>query len=312
MDPTNPLPPSGDQWMRHMRRGDWEAAWQISDNMLRARAGKPCWHLPRHLQYVWDGRQLAGQRVLVRCYHGLGDTVQFARFAPLLAQTAAKVIFWAQPRLLPLLQTVRGIDCVLPLHDGTPDVEYDVDVEIMELPHALRVTPATLPSTVPYIHVEPCPRKSPERMTAGIVWASGDWDECRSVPLTLMQELIRLPEISWQIFQRGPALAQWQRDADRPPAELPQVDTILDEACAMRTLDLMICVDTLSAHLAGALGVPTWTLLHAQPDWRWMDTQEETPWYPTMRLFRQEQSDDWVPVIARVAAQLRCAVAARA
>jgi hypothetical protein len=131
---------SGEQhaayWKVSMQRGAFEAAWGISDAVLRARAGVPCGHWPRHLQYIWDGTPLAGKRVLVRCYHGLGDTIQFIRYVPLIKEIAREVMVWAQPALLPLLRTLRGIDLLLPLHDGTPDVEYDVDVESMELPKA--------------------------------------------------------------------------------------------------------------------------------------------------------------------------------
>jgi hypothetical protein len=119
-------------WMSYMRCGAFEAAWTISDAVLRAQAGVPCWHWPRHLQYVWDGTLLAGKRVLVRCYHGLGDTLQFIRYIPLIKAIAQEVMVCAQPVLLPLLRTVRGIDRLLPLHDGTPQVECDVDVESME------------------------------------------------------------------------------------------------------------------------------------------------------------------------------------
>src|SRR3954471_10067735 len=116
-----------DPWMQHMRRGDWERAWALSDSLLPIRAARSCAHLPRHLQYLWTGAPLRGKRVLVRCYHGLGDTLQFIRYAPLLRAIAAEVIVWAQPALLPLLRTVEGIDRLLPLHDGAPDVDYDVD-----------------------------------------------------------------------------------------------------------------------------------------------------------------------------------------
>src|SRR3712207_6559067 len=143
--------------MYHMRRGEFEAAWALSDAVLRARAGVPCWHLPRHLQYIWDGTPLAGKRVLVRCYHGLGDTIQFIRYVPLVSAIAAEVIVWAQPALIPILRTVRGIGRLLPLHTGAPAVEYDLDVEVMELPHVFRTTLATLPAEVPYLHVEPVP-----------------------------------------------------------------------------------------------------------------------------------------------------------
>src|SRR5438132_656381 len=105
-----------------------------------------CWHLPRHEQWVWDGRPLADRTVLVRCYHGLGDTIQFARFLPLLASIAGETIVWAQPALLGLLARLPSVGRLLPLHDGHPNVDYEVDIEIMELAHALRVDTQSLPA----------------------------------------------------------------------------------------------------------------------------------------------------------------------
>ena len=152
--------PAPDAWSAAMRAGDFERAWEISDRVLRRRvaSGETCWHWPRHLQFIWSGVPLTGQRVLVRCYHGLGDTIQFIRFAAALREIAREVLVWAQPALLPLVATADGVDRVLPLHDGTPDTEYDVDIEIMELPHALRTTLASLPQRVPYLQppVIPC------------------------------------------------------------------------------------------------------------------------------------------------------------
>ena len=113
-----------------MRGGDWAAAWAVSDAVLRAR-GTPDWTRPRHLQAVWDGTPLQGRRVLVRCYHGLGDTIQFIRLVPQVG--AAEVTVWAQPALLPLLSTLPALGRLLPLHDGTPEIPFDVDVEVMEL-----------------------------------------------------------------------------------------------------------------------------------------------------------------------------------
>jgi hypothetical protein len=299
---------AADEWMRQMRRGDWEAAWRVSDRVQAARRGlQPCdartgeW-LPRHLQWVWDGSPLADRRVLVRCYHGLGDTIQFIRFIPLLRRRAAHVTVWAQPQLLPLLRTVAGIDALLPLDDGVCEATYDVDIEIMELPHALRVTLETLPADVPYIHVDAATAKHANQPgpSVGLVWQSGSWDPERSVEPQLIRGLTRIRSIHWKILQRGPALAAWAEG----DAEIPVIRNIVEEAAELQRLDLLICVDTLSAHLAGALGVRTWTLLPAQADWRWMEHRSDTPWYPTMRLFRQRSQGDWQSLLARVAQEL--------
>jgi hypothetical protein len=285
-----------------MQRGAFEAAWTISDGVRRARVGVPCWHWPRHLQYLWDGTPLTGKRVLVRCYHGLGDTLQFIRYAPLIKAIAKEVIVWAQPALIPLLCTMRGIDRLLPLHDGTPEVEYDVDVESMELPYIFRTTLTTIPAKIPYLHVDPAAFQRHRSMAVGLVWATGNWDHARrSIPFSLLAPLALLPHVGLYILQRGPAL-----DDYRPGlGTLSGSDNVLEAARIIRALDLVIAVDTMPAHLAGAVGVPVWTLLDSAADWRWMNGREDSPWYPTMRLFRQEDHSAWEPVIARVVAELK-------
>lgn len=299
--------PAPDAWLHHMRRGEFAQAWRCADADLRARTGRPCWHWPRHLQYVWDGRPLAGRRVLVRCYHGLGDTIQFVRYAPLLRQVAAEVIVWAQPELLPLLATAPGIGQLLPLHDGTPEATYDVDVEIMELPHVFRTTLATIPATVPYLHVEPKRlAASNDKLAVGLVWQAGDWDARRSVPFELLAPLAAVPGVQLYILQANAGAAGWQPGIGQHPGEFD----LYDYARVLRGLDLLLTVDSMPAHLAGALGVPVWTLLPADADWRWLSGRADSPWYPTMRLFRQAQPGQWAPVVAQVAAALQAAARA--
>jgi len=283
-----------------MRRGEFAEAWRRSDADLRARAGQPCWHWPRHLQYVWDGRPLAGQRVLVRCYHGLGDTIQFIRYAPLLKDLGAEVIVWAQPALLPLLATAPGIDQLLPLHDGTPEVAYDADVEIMELPHIFRTTLGTIPQAVPYLHVAPRRLADERRLAVGLVWQAGDWDGRRSVPFPLLTPLAAVPGVQLFILQANATAAGWQTGVG---THLGDFD-LYEYARVVRGLDLLITVDSMPAHLASALGVPVWTLLHAEADWRWLSEREDSPWYPTMRLFWQAAPGEWAPVVARVQGEL--------
>lgn len=287
-----------DPWTAAMRRGDFAAAWRVSDAALHAARPDPS-ETPRHLQAVWRGDPLAGQRVLVRCYHGLGDTLQFIRYAELVRAIAREVIVWAQPELIPLLRNVRGIDRLLPLHNGTPEADYDVDLEVMELAHVLRTEPGSMPSAAPYLHVAAAPLPEPDAMLkVGLVWEAGGWDPRRSVLVTELAALTDVPGLALYALQRGPGLRDWvglSAGSDRPE----------ETAAAMQALDLVITIDSFPAHLAGALGRPTWTLLHADPDWRWMVDRDDSPWYPTMRLFRQEQPGDWAPVIARVAAELR-------
>lgn len=288
-------------WMRHMRAGDWAAAWRVSDRVMAQHAGIPCWDRPRHEQWIWDGTPLDGKRVLVRCYHGLGDTLQFIRYAPLLRRIGADATFWVQPALIPLLRTVPGIGTLLPLHDGEAGVDYDADVEVMELSHVFRSTPDTLPADVPYLHVPLAPRAEDGKLHVGIVWKAGDWDDRRSIPVPLLTPLAEVPGVVLHVLQRGSGLAE-------RPAGFgidAGTDDPLAAAATMRALDLVVTVDSFPAHLAGALGVPVWTLLQTEADWRWMTDREDSPWYPTMRLFRQRQPGAWEPVIARMADELR-------
>jgi hypothetical protein len=287
-----------------MMSGRFEEAWRVSDELQRMRSvGDPLAEEPRHLQRVWDGTPMTGRRVLVRCYHGLGDTIQYVRLLPQLRAIASAVILWVQPKLVPLLDGLPGADEVLPLHDGEPDVGYDVDVELAELMHALRITLETVPTRVPYV-----PRTAPtvrtrgceDRAIVGLVWQSGGWDERRSIPYHTLAPLGAIPDIEWRLFQHGPALADWHHDFGNACA----FETLLEETRAMRDLDLLVSVDTFPAHLAGALGVPVWTLLHAEADWRWMRDRSDTPWYPSMRLLRQPAPENWRDVIAQVCREL--------
>ncbi|MDQ3286800.1 MAG: ADP-heptose--LPS heptosyltransferase [Pseudomonadota bacterium] len=298
-----------DLWTMHMQRGEWERAWAISDELLPDRAHEPCSDRPRHLQRVWNGAPLAGKRVLVRCYHGLGDTIQFIRYAPLLKSVAAEVIVWAQPKLLPLLATVEGIDRLLPLHDGAPDVAYDVDVEIMELPYIFGTTPATVPARVPYLHAAPMALTTdPWRLAVGIVWRAGEWNEARSIPWQLLASLEAVPGVAVFILQPHARQAGWDGRFGEHPGELE----LAEYAQVLRAMDLLISIDSMPAHLAGALGVPVWMLLHDDADWRWMQHRSNTPWYPGTRLFRQQRPGDWPAVIDRVTAELRVLASPRA
>jgi hypothetical protein len=295
-------------WIRAMRRGDFEAAWELGDRELTRRPPSDAFTAPRHLQRIWDGRPIDGRRVLVRCYHGLGDTIQFARFLPALAARAGSVVVWAQPALLALLATMAAPVEYLPLQDDTPDTAFDVDVEIMELPWVLRSSLATLPANVPYLHVAPGPRAADDdRLAVGVAWRGGDWDPSRDVHPSLLAPIAGLPGV------RALALEAWPTPADRNawPGEWPPVEGLMTLAGVVASLDLVVSVDTMCTHLAGALGVPVWTLLKHEADWRWMENRDDSPWYPTMRLFRQPAPGVWETALARLRNELSARVGDR-
>lgn len=297
-------------WMEHMRKGEFSAAWELSDQVLASGQNHNI-DLPRHFQSVWDGTPLNGKRVLVRCYHGFGDTIQFIRYASLLKQIGAEVVVWAQPALLELFKTVPAIDHLFALHDGTPEVTYDVDCEVMELPFIFRSTLETIPCNVPYLQVEPHYLSSGQEsavgseLAVGLVWQAGYWNPSRCLPFSTLEPLAKISGIKLYILQENPKSAGWIEGFGIYPGPY----NLTDFAGVIRGLDLLITADSMPAHLAGALNVPVWTLLHEQADWRWMDNRSDSPWYPSMRLFRQAEAGDWQSVIAQVSEALKQFVA---
>ena len=287
------------EWLSHARRGDFASAWQVSDRILQRHIAAPDFTRPRHEQSIWTGKAIDDARVLVRCYHGLGDTIQFSRYLRMLRSRAREVILWAQPPLLRLLSSVDGIDRLVPLTDGTPDVEFDVDVEIMELPFVFRSTLESIPREIPYIHVPRAtlPGAAPR---VGVAWRCGDWEMRRSVPFEHMRPLFDLSSVTWCSLQQ-----HRQPEESHPRLLDISADDIYEAAGRMAALDLVITVDSMPAHLAGALGIPVWTLLMKDADWRWMEEREDSPWYPSMRLFRQQTDGEWPEVIDRVRDALR-------
>jgi hypothetical protein len=293
------------QWTDALRDNDFRRAWELSDRSLKeyCASGAIKHAGERHHQRIWRGEDLRDKLVLIRCYHGLGDTIQFIRFAKPLRDIAREVIVWGQPELVAILAQVDGVDRVIPLHDGTPDAKFDVDIEVMELAHALRVTPQLTADRVPYLRGDYPKSKKQERspLSIGIVWQAGSWNNRRSVPPRLFARLLERSEVRLFSLQQGPGRAL----AATIPADDIAADDLQTLAATIARLDLIITVDTMVAHLAGALGAPVWTMLHRGCDWRWPETGRETIWYPTMKLFHQKTAGDWTNVIDEMIEDLK-------
>ena len=279
------------EWMACAERGDFAGAWKINSLVLAqqdpTRRDDPT--LPYHLRWVWDGQPFDGKHVLVRCYHGLGDTLQFARFLPLLGRRAASVRVETQPSLVPLFQSFQEVDEVFAFDVAAPAPPSECDLEIMELGFALRALPEDAPP--PYLTISPA-ALPPD--TIGLCWRAGDWDPDRSIdepalqPLTAARCLTLLPQpTALDVLNPNGAPLDMQATA-----------------ALVQAVDLVITVDTMVAHLAGALGRPTWLLLKHDADWRWMKDRRDSPWYPTMRIYRQPVAGDWASVLAEVEADL--------
>ena len=239
---------------------------------------------------------------------GSATRLQFSRFLPALAARARELHVMAQPHLVALLRRVPGIGHV---HDGWagPDwPAHELEIEVMELAYAFRVTARTVPPPLRFAsHLAPLRGlgDADGRLRIGLLWAASEWDTSRSVPLQALKPLLALRGVRWFSLQQGPA-ALAAEDAAWPIEPLWRRTTDAENAAAaMLALDLVITVDGMPAHLAASLGRPTWLLLKHHADWRWGAHPSRTPWYRSMRLFRQPAPGDWASAVAGIAAQLR-------
>lgn len=295
---------SSGRWMASMLGGDFDAAWRESD-AIRAR-GVPDPHR------FWNGEDLRGARVIVRCLHGFGDAVQMLRYAPRLRQIASHVIFEVPPRMLTLAPFFEGVGEVVTWGKPTPKEppEWDVQVEVTELPYLFRTTLNELPIETNYLKLpEDRVRQAAHAMgpatqpRIGVVWASGEWNPERSIPLSLLEPIMRESSAEFWSLQGDTAAQEarsWIEAGMLRDATAICGDGLVALAATIANLDLVIPVDTLAAHLAGALGKQAWVMLQHAADWRWMTSCEDCPWYPTLRLFRQPRPGDWSGTINRV------------
>jgi len=282
---------------------EYEWRWKVLSEMPRA------WSRPR-----WDGSPLGGRRILLYAEQGLGDTVQFARYVPLVAARGGHVVVECQEAAAPLVRSVEGVAEVISQEAPLP--EFEVQAALMSLPGIFGTSLDTIPARVPYMTVQPAlvdgvraRLGEGSRLRAGLVWAGNREhanDRKRSIPIETLAPLQQIPGVEWYSLQAGEkAPAEIERAGRWMRGVLPEPCRVEDLAAAMSCLDLVISVDTMPAHLAGALGRAVWTLLPWAPDWRWLEDREDSPWYPTMRLFRQPRPGDWDGVAARVSGEVR-------
>jgi hypothetical protein len=266
------------RWTESMLQRDFEAAWRESDLIESTKYQDP--------HRLWTGEPWAGKRVMLRCLHGFGDTIHFIRYAPLLKQSCSYLTVQTRPELVRLVRTVSGVDSAITWEQ--PE-KWDVQVEVTELPRVFRTTLPTIRATVPYVQASRTGRNSTQ-IEIVLVWRSSQWNLQRSISFDELDPLFE---------ETGCTFHYLQKDADE------QGWDVLDTAERMAQLDLVISVDTMSAHLAGAPGKPVWILLPFEADWRWMRKRTDSPWYPTARLFRQRTPGDWFSIIASVRNSLK-------
>ena len=264
-------------------------------------------------QSQWDGSDPTGRRILLHVERaGHGDAIQYFRYAPLVAQRGASVIVQCQPQLVRLLRTLDGVEQVI--GSDQPPPEFDLHCFLFSLPRVMDTTLETIPAHIPYLRADPVQAErwrnrldadNDDRLKVGLVWAGGPKtanDRMRSMPLAGLAPLADLKSLRFFSLQKGePA-----RQVLHPPAGLEitdwtaQLNDWADTAALLVNLDLLVSVETAVAHLAGALGKPAWVLLPTMPPARWLLHRQDTPWYPTMRLFRQVREGDWTEPIQQM------------
>ncbi|HTC99624.1 MAG TPA: tetratricopeptide repeat protein [Bradyrhizobium sp.] len=302
-------------------KGNFEAGWARREARWRMPPGRA----PTKYSFSqppWLGKEpVAGKTILIHQDEGLGDTIQFARYVPMLAALGARVVLIADGRLVPLLSKLPDVVACIP-GEGTVTLAFDLHCGISSLPLAFGTTLDTIPAHVPYLPAPAAARVQAweqrlgphHRLRVGLVWSGnpqhGD-DHKRSIPLRALSPLLGL-DASFVSLQKDP------RPTDRTTLSgqtgivdlTVHLTDFVETAALVSCLDLVITVDTSIAHLAGALACPTWIMLPHVPDWRWLLDREDSPWYPNAKLFRQDESCDYTPVIERVRAELSRRIAA--
>jgi tetratricopeptide (TPR) repeat protein len=267
---------------------------------------------PRHnfQQPVWDGKDLQGKTILLCPEPGLGDAIQLIRYADLVKQKGGRVIVWCLPYLQRLFAQVSAIDGLIVNPEDAPD--FQVRAQLMSLPHLLGTTLETIPAKVPYLAPPPGWEGSIQNtpnLKVGIVWSGNpknSTNNVRSLPLNLLTKLLDIPGADFYSLQKEMTADEIALLEQMPVTDLSSyLHDLADTAAAISALDLVISVDTSVAHLAGALGKPVWIFLCFVPDWRWMLQREDSPWYPTARLFRQSTAGDWEGVLEQASFALR-------
>ena len=283
------------------------------------------WRTPHFLrdrrklpQPLWKGEPLKGSRILLRAEQGLGDTLQFVRYVPLVAARGGNVVLEVQTRLQRLLARSPGAAEVIRRGEALPEVDWQCP--LMSLPLAFATDLNSIPAEIPYVQPDPAQiaawgqRLAGNSLRIGLAWGGSPtfpYERWRSIPLEQLAPLTQLEGTTFYSLQMGPQAGQVKQLGSRVrliDLQDEQQD-LADTAAIVANLGLVISIDTSVAHLAGAMGKPVWILLHKSPDWRWLLEREDSPWYPTARLFRQSTLGNWQDVVARVDRELRELVA---
>ncbi len=294
-------------------KGDFDRGWREYE--WRWRAQLKFLSPPRDFtQPQWEGGPLQGKTILLHAEQGFGDTIQFVRYLPMVAQLGGRMILECPTPLIRLLRKAPAVERIIATGESLPG--FDFHCPLLNLPRAFSTDLNSIPADIPYLQPDPAAvaqwkakvdAHAPAAFKVGLVWAGSaknKHDRKRSITVDQLSKLAVAPGVHFFSLQKG-------REVESPPSGMPftdwtsELNDFEDTAALIANLDLVIAVDTAVAHLAGAMGKPVWMMIPFVPDWRWLLNRTDSPWYPTMRLFRQKSVGDWAGVIQAVADALQ-------
>lgn len=308
------------QALAYLMKGELEKGWEGQELRLKFQKYYP--HV--YQKPFWKGETFQGKRLLIYDEIGYGDVFQFIRYLPWVKARGGTVVFECKKGLSRLLSDFPGIDELLERsNEPVPEENFDLQLPMESLPGIFGTTLATIPADVPYLIVDPQLAQSWKKrldvyagFKVGLVWAgnpNNQYDSARSCALLDFTPLAAIEGVTFVSLQKGPAEAQ----LTNPPQGMriialgSELNDFADTAAVIESLDIVISVETAAPHLAGALGKEIWTILSFVPAWRWMMERSDSPWYPSMQLFRQTQRGEWGEVMREVAIQLKQKIAAK-
>jgi tetratricopeptide (TPR) repeat protein len=306
VEPDAPQPVFNEA-LAHLAMGKLELGWPGYEARWRV----PEFHKPPYSfeQPAWDGQSsLSGKTILLHAEQGMGDTILFVRFVEHVVRQGARVVLLVLKPLAELMANIPGV--VQVLTPGDPLPQFDLHAPMGSLPLAFKTTLSTIPARIPYLFA-PHFEFADKRPLVGVCWAGNPnypSDHKRSIPLKIFQNLLKVPGVQFVSLQQNLRAGDEEILAGVNNIDLSLIrkaSSLADTAALINRLDLVITMDTVIGHLTGALGLHVWILLHSNPYWLWMREREDSAWYPSARLFRQQEPGDWAGVITRAAEALQ-------
>ena len=314
----NPARANLNTGMNYLKMGDFKRGFHYVD--LKSDGA---WRLGKNFAFnqealshidLWEGQSLEDKTILIYCEQGFGDNIQFVRYIPQVRELGGRIIFSCYDQLYNIFKNSHILKCVDVMKGASLNsLELDFKIPLLSLPRVLEATIDNIPHTDGYLSKTHCKdwNLSDEGMNVALVWESSGLDTRRSIPLETILPLCELPNVNMVSIQKGSAMFDYRRNPDIKnllPSLGERIKDFSDTADILSQVDLLISTDTAPIHMGGALGIPTWGLLHFSADWRWFREKnypDTSPWYESVRIYRQKEPANWGEVVERVKIDLK-------